>query len=76
MLKIVKKRKRVDPFKHQILRDVIRKGEAHEMTDVFEEKYKELKIEGKREKNTGSILHDIRKSIETEISKVSIKREI
>ena len=40
-------------FQHQILREVIKK-EAHKMADIFEEKYKELKIEGKRKKTLES----------------------
>ena len=50
MLKMVKKRKRVEPFEQQILREVIKKEEGENMADKFEEKYKELKIEGKRGK--------------------------
>ena len=50
MLKTVKKRKRVEPFEHQILRKVIKKEEGEKMADVYEEKYKELKMEGKKER--------------------------
>ena len=50
MLKMVKKRKKVEPFEHQILREVIKKEEGGNMANSFEDKYKELKIEGKREK--------------------------
>ena len=50
MLKVVKKRKKVETFEHQILRDVIKREEGDVMAANFEEKYKELKIEGKREK--------------------------
>ena len=31
----IKKRKRVEPFKHQILREVIKKEEGEKMADVF-----------------------------------------
>ena len=40
MLKTVKKRKRVEQFKHQILREVIKKEEGEKMADFFEENTK------------------------------------
>ena len=40
MLKTGRKRKRVELFEHQILREVIKKEETHKIADVLEEKYK------------------------------------
>ena len=45
MLRTVKKRKRVEPFKQQILREVIKKEEGRDMAEKFEDKYKGFKIE-------------------------------
>ena len=47
---VAKKRKRVEPFEQQILREVIKKEEGENMANSFEGRYKDLYIEGKREK--------------------------
>ena len=44
MLKMVKRRKKVELFEHQILREVIKNEEGGNMANSFEEKYKDLKI--------------------------------
>ena len=49
MLGRVKKRKRMDNFEYQALRNVIKEGGVN-VIDNFERKYKELKIEGNRKK--------------------------
>ena len=51
MLKIIKEMKNVETFEYHMLREVIKQGKGSNMVDRFEEKYKELKVEGKREKN-------------------------
>ena len=50
MLRIIKKRIKVEPFQQQIFREDIQKNKSGNMADTFEEKYKEIKIEGKKEK--------------------------
>ncbi len=50
MLRTVKKRKKMETYEYHILRDVVKKEEGEAMSMRFEEKYKELKVEGKREK--------------------------
>ena len=50
MLWTVKKRKKMETYEYHILRDVVKKEEGEAMSMRFEEKYKELKVEGKREK--------------------------
>ena len=52
MLTIVKKRKRIDKFIHQALRDVVKFG-GDNIVKNFEEKFKELRVEGCR-KDGGS----------------------
>ena len=50
ILNSVNKRKKVEILDHQILKEVIKEEDGYNMAASFEEKYKELKIEGKREK--------------------------
>ena len=50
MLRTVKKREKMETYEYHILRDVVKKEEGEAMSMRFEEKYKELKVEGKREK--------------------------
>ena len=46
MLGHMRKRKRMDNFEFQILRDVIKEGGA-EVMEKFERKFKDIRIEGK-----------------------------
>ena len=56
MLGIIKKRKRIDKFVYQSLRDVIKVG-GDNVVKNFEEKFKELRVEGKRkEVNSSSVM--------------------
>ena len=45
MLTIVKKRKKIDKFIFQALRDIVKQG-GDDMIKKFEDKFKELRIEG------------------------------
>ena len=45
MLTIVKRRKKIDRFIHQALRDVVKQG-GDNIIKSFEEKFKELRVEG------------------------------
>ena len=49
MLGRVKKRRRMEGFEYQALRNVINEG-GDDVIKNFEEKYRELKIEGSRKK--------------------------
>ena len=45
MLTIVKRRKRIDKFIHQAMRDVVKQG-GDNVIKIFEEKFKELRVKG------------------------------
>ena len=49
MLGRIKKRKRVDPHEIQTLRNVVKKG-GEKVVENFEDTFKEVRIEGKRQK--------------------------
>ena len=53
MLNIVKKRKRLDKFVYQSLWDVVKVG-GDNVVRNFEEKFKELRVEGHRKENSSS----------------------
>ena len=53
MLGIVKKRKRLDKFVYQALRDVVKVG-GDNVIKNFEKKFKELRVEGNRKGNGSS----------------------
>ena len=53
MLGIVKRRKRLDQFVYQSLRDVVKAGGDNVMKN-FEEKFKEMRVEGHRKENGSS----------------------
>ena len=53
MLSIMKKRKRLDKFVYQSLRDVIKVG-GDNVVKNFEEKFKELRVEGHRKESNSS----------------------
>ena len=53
ILGIVKKRKRLDKFVYQSLRDIVKIGGA-DVIKNFEDKFKELRVEGKSRE---TILH-------------------
>ena len=53
MLGIVKKRKKLDKFAYQALQDVIKLGRDN-VVQNFEEKFKELRVEGNRRENGSS----------------------
>ena len=55
MLGIVKKRKRLDKFVYQALWDVVKIG-GNNVVQNFEEKFKELRVEGNRKENGSSAL--------------------
>ena len=56
MLGIVKKRKKLDKFVYQALRDVIKLG-GDNVVQNFEEKFKELRVEGNgKEVNSSSVM--------------------
>ena len=51
----VKKRKQMEAFEHQVLRDIVKEGVDNVMKN-FEDKYKELKVEGSQ-KSVADPLH-------------------
>ena len=53
MLTIVKKRKRIDKFIYQALRDVVKLG-GDDVIKNFKEKFKELQVEGCRKDGSSS----------------------
>ena len=56
MLGIIQKRKRLDKFVYQSLRDVVKAGGDNVIKNV-EEKFKELRVEGnRREANSSSVM--------------------
>ena len=50
MLQMTKKRKSVEIFQYQALRDVVKAG-RNTVVRNFEEKFRELRVEGSRKKN-------------------------
>ena len=53
MLGIVKRRKKLDKFVYQSLRDVVKAG-GDNVVKNFEEKFKEMRVEGHRKENGSS----------------------
>ena len=49
MLRRIKKQKIMETFDYQVFRNVVKEG-GENVVENFEEKYKELKIEGKRKR--------------------------
>ena len=54
MLGPIRKRKRVDRYELQALRDIVKKG-GYDVIEVFNKKFKQVKVEGKR-KNISTLL--------------------
>ena len=56
MLGVIKKRKRLDKFVYQSLRDIVKVG-GENIVKNFESKFKELRVEGNRkEMNSSSVM--------------------
>ena len=55
MLSIIKKRKRLDKFIYQALRDIVKLG-GENVIQNFEEKFKELRVEGCRKDGSSSTI--------------------
>ena len=56
MLGVIKKRKRLDKFVYQSLRDIVKVG-GDNVIKNFEDKFKELQVEGNRkEVNSSSVM--------------------
>ena len=55
MLEKMSKRKRMDNFEIETLRDVVKEGGA-DVIDKFEKKFKEIKVEEKKE---GTFIHNV-----------------
>ena len=57
MLQKLKKRKRNENFKIQVLREIV-KDNKEDVVDIFETKFREIRIEGKRKShNSSSIMY-------------------
>ena len=52
MLGCVRKRKRLDNFEYQALRDVVKEG-GEDVIERFQKKFKEMKVEGNRKSVAG-----------------------